>query len=99
MDLTEQINGLNNQISSLFPGCEVDLQEMLRLLLSGDVTGALQLCFQDLAQIMQGEFQSFSRVVVMLLCVGILAALLMNLTDLFENKQIADIGFYFVYLF
>lgn len=99
MELTEQINGLNNQISSLFPGCEVDLQEMLRLLLSGDVTGALQLCFQDLAQIMQGEFQSFSRVVVMLLCVGILAALLMNLTDLFENKQIADIGFYFVYLF
>ena len=99
MDLTEEITGLNDEINRLFTGFSVDLDALFEMLLSGNVSGALQMCFQNLAQAFQGEIKSFKSMIVMLLCVGILAALLMNLTDLFENKQIADIGFYFVYLF
>ena len=99
MELTEEIKGLNNQISSLFPAYQIDLPKLFELLISGNVTEALKLCFQDLAGALQGEVGSFTGTIAMLLGVGILAALLMNLTDLFENRQIADIGFYFVYLF
>jgi len=99
MDLAEEMAGLNEQIGSLFPGWEIDLPRLFEMLVQGKVTDVIKLLLGQLAGAMQGEMESIWEMLVLLLCVGILAALLMNLTDLFENRQIADIGFYFVYLF
>ena len=99
MDLTEEITGLNEQIGRLFPGQVFDLQDMAAKLMRGEITEVMELCFRNMADGLRGEIRSFLGLVVLLLCVGMIAALLMNLTGLFENKQIADIGFYFVYLF
>lgn len=99
MDLTAEIEELNEQIKTLFPGYQFDLGELLGLLIQGKITDVMKMLFQNMAQILQGELKSAAGIFVTLLCIGLIAALLMNLTDLFENKQIADIGFYFVYLF
>ena len=98
-NLAEEMNLLNEEIQNLFPGTSLNLGELLELLLQGKITGVMKLLFQNIGQMFLGEIGSFAEIAVMLLCIGILAALLLNLTDLFENKQIGDIGFYFVYLF
>lgn len=99
MDLTSEIAGLNGQIDRIFSGYEIDLQELFTLLLQGKITEVMQMLFRDLARLLQGEMGSFLKLLILLFSISILAALLTNLTDLFENRQIADIGFYFVYLF
>jgi len=99
MNLTDEIAGLSGEIDRLFSGSEIDLQELFSLLLQGRITDVMKMLFRNLAQAFRGEMESFLRLIVLLLCISIIAALLMNLTDLFENRQIADIGFYFVYLF
>ncbi len=99
MDLTEEIAALNEQIGQLFPGQVFDLQDMAAKLMQGEITEVMELCFRNMADGLRGEVRSFLGMIVLLLCVGMIAALLMNLTGLFENRQIADIGFYFVYLF
>lgn len=98
-NLTDAIVTLNEQVNGLFPDCHIDLKELFEMLLQGKVTEVMKLLFEDMARIFQGETKSLAEIMILLLCLGILAALLTNLTELFENKQIADIGFYFVYLF
>lgn len=99
MGLTEEVRSLNRQVGSLFSGYEFDLAELLELLLKGKITDATKLLFQNFGQMVTGEWKSMMQVVVLLLCLGILSALLMNLTELLESRQIADVGFYVVYLF
>lgn len=99
MDLTAEINGLNEQIGRLFPTYRFDLGELFELLIQGKISDVMKLLFQNMGQMLKGELESTLGIFITLLCIGIIASLLMNLTDLFENKQIADIGFYFVYLF
>lgn len=98
-DLADEIIGLNEQINRLFVNYEIDLKQLFELLLQGKITEVMKLLFQDMGQMFSGEIKGCVEILVLLLCIGMLAALLMNLTDLFENRQIADIGFYFVYLF
>ena len=98
-DLTAELTDLNEQMNGLFGNYEIDVKELLELLVQGKITDVLKLLFQDMGQAFGGEIGSFMEILILLLCIGMLAALLLNLTDLFENKQIADIGFYFVYLF
>ncbi len=99
MNLTDEIADLSGQIDQIFSGYEINLQELFTLLLQGKITEVMQMLFRDLAQLLQGEMKSFLKLIILLLCISIIAALLTNLTELFENRQIADIGFYFVYLF
>lgn len=98
-NLTREMQMINKQIQGLFPGYQLELGKMLELLLQGDITNVIKLLFQNMGQIFQGELGNFKEIAVMLLCVGMIASLVLNLTDLFENRQIGDIGFYFVYLF
>lgn len=97
--VTEEINRLNEQVTSLFPATTIELGELFELLLQGKITDVIKLLMQNIGQTVCGDVRSFAKVAMLLICVGMLAALLHNLTDLFENRQIGDIGFYFVYLF
>lgn len=97
--VTEEINRLNEQVTSLFPTTTIELGELFELLLQGKITDVIKLLMENVGQTVYGDVRSFTKVAMLLICVGMLAALLHNLTELFENKQIGDIGFYFVYLF
>ncbi len=97
--VTEEINRLNEQVTSLFPTTTIELGELFELLLQGKITDVTKLLMENVGQTVYGDVRSFTKVAMLLICVGMLAALLHNLTELFENKQIGDIGFYFVYLF
>ncbi len=99
VDLAKEMRGLNDEISGLFPGYQLDLSELFGLLAQGKIIDVMKMLFQGGMQSFWGECESLLQIAAMLICIGLLSSLLVNLTELFENKQIADIGFYFVYLF
>lgn len=94
-----ELSHLNEQIQSLFPNVSFDMEELLGLLLQGKITDVIKILFSHTRQSVCGELESFARLAVLLFCIALLSALLMNLTDLVENRQLGDIGFYFMYLF
>lgn len=97
--ITEEMNQLNAQIQSLFPAVVLDLDMLFGLLMRGKITDVIKILMQNTGERLYGEFGSFAKLAVMLFCVSLLSALLLNLMDLFENRQLGDIGFYFAYLF
>lgn len=97
--LSDELSQINTQLSSLFPEYQIDAGELFGLLLQGKVTDVMKMLFSGMAQIFRGEAGSFAELAVMLLCIGLLTSLLLNLTELFENRQIGDMSFYFMYLF
>ena len=97
--LTREMNQISAQVEQLFQGYDFKMEELFQLLLQGKITDVTKMLFQNMAQAFSGEVGSYVEMLAMLLSVGILSALLMNLTDLFKNKQIGDLSFYFIYLF
>lgn len=96
--LSSEMDRLNEQMVSLFPNYQIDLGKLFELLLQGKITDVMKMLFSNMEQVFRGEVGSFAELAVMLLCIGMLTALLMNLTELFENRQIGDMSFYFMYL-
>lgn len=99
----EEIQKISSQIEKLLPGAGLDtgdrLGDVFRLLLQGKVWEVLRILFHDMKGMIMSEAGGMVQLVVLLLGIGLIAALLLHFTELFENRQIADIGFYFVYLF
>lgn len=89
---------LESGIRALFPQYHIDLKELFTQFLSGDVIGALTGLFEQAAQGLFTELSSIRNILIYLLVLGVIAALLTNFADIFENHQIADVSFYFVYL-
>lgn len=94
-----EMERLQEEIGSLFPTLSVDLDELFHMILQGKISDVIKILMQHTMQSVSAEIGSFGRLAVMLLGIALLAALLMNLTSMFENRQLGDIGFYFVYLF
>lgn len=99
----EEIQKISSQIEKMLPGGGLDtgdrLGDIFRLLLQGKVWEVLRILFHDMKGMIMNEAGGMVQLVVLLLGIGLIAALLFHFTELFENRQIADIGFYFVYLF
>lgn len=85
-------------IRALFPQYHIDLEGLFAQFLSGDIIGALTGLLEQAAGGMLSELSSVRNILVYLLVLGVIAALLTNFADVFENHQVADISFYFVYL-
>lgn len=94
-----ELHHLNEQIQGLFPNVSLDMEELFRLLLQGKITEVIKILLHHTRQSVYGELESFAKLAALLFCIALLSALLMNLTDLVENRQLRDIGFYFMYLF
>ena len=90
---------IENQLSTLFPQLQIDLEGLLLKALTGDVMGALSEMAETVAGGIKTEFFSMRSTFVLLLLMGISAALISNFMQIFDRHQVADIGFYFMYLF
>ncbi len=92
------LEGVASELDALFPEYSFDLSGLLEKVLSGDITGALG----DIGDaVLGGSLQHFAgmkEILVWVLLVGITASVITHFVDLFENRQIADLSFYFTYL-
>lgn len=92
------LGALGKQVEDMFPGQNISMEGIIEEIITGDIIGAISMIwkgsFGGLGQQMAGMKELF----VMLLMIGIFAALVGHFIEVFDNHQIADLSFYFTYL-
>ncbi|MGN0431885.1 MAG: stage III sporulation protein AE [Lachnospiraceae bacterium] len=89
---------LEASLSGIFPDNRFDLQEMFSRLLSGDIWGGISYAFQTAVNGMVSEFASIKEIFIWIMVLGVAAAVIAHFIEIFDNHQIADMGFYFTYM-
>lgn len=92
------LDQLQDGIARLFPEKTLDLGQLLTQVMSGDLVGAFQGLFQGFTSDITNQFLSLRDVFIWLLILGIVSSLLTHFVEIFDRQQVADIGFYFMYL-
>ena len=103
MDITSfwneyEMDELNRQLSQFFPDMEWNMKELFTQITSGDVWGALVLFGKQFFASIGQQAAGLKGMIVWLLILGIVSALFVHFGDIFENHQISDLSFYFLYL-
>lgn len=92
------MDGLQQELDGLFAKPGISLAELFQRILSGDVLGAVTDTLSAAAEGMAAELGSVKQVLVWLLVLGIASALISHFIAIFDSHQVADMGFYFMYL-
>lgn len=89
---------LNQKFSAFFPEIEWNMKELFEQIVSGDVWGAMVSFAEQFFAAIGQQADGLKSMVVWLLILGIISSLFARFGDLFESRQISEIGFYFLYL-
>lgn len=92
------LDRLEEGIGTLFPERQLSLEKLFSLVMSGDIFGALELLFQGGISDFFGQLAGMRNVFVWLLVLGIVSSLMTHFVEIFDRRQVADMGFYFMYL-
>lgn len=92
------LDKLEEGMAALFPARQLSLEKLFSLVMSGDIFGALGLLFQGGISDFFGQLAGMRNVFVWLLVLGIVSSLMTHFVEIFDRRQVADIGFYFMYL-
>ena len=93
------MSGVNEGMDSLFPGFQVDAGELLTMIMKGETGEAFGLLWGQVKDSFAGEFAGVKKILVSILVLGVLSAFFEQFSDLFAGGQVAQAGFYFLYLF
>lgn len=103
-DVEEEVLGLfefseiDQILEEITPGERLHFGEMVEGLVSGDLTFSKELLGRLLKDQLFYEWESSRNALVHLLLIVITAAIFANFADIFKNAQIAEMGFYVLYL-
>ncbi len=89
---------INQSLAGFFPDMEWNLKELFSQMLSGDVWGALTYFGKQFLVCAGQQTQGLKSMIVWLFILGILSAVFVHFGDIFENHQISELSFYFLYL-
>lgn len=92
------MDGLQQELDGLFAQPGISLAELFQRILSGDVLGAITDTISAAVDGMAAGLGSLKQVLVWLLVLGIAATLISHFIEIFDSHQVADLGFYFLYL-
>lgn len=92
------LGGLEQEMEALFPDFSFDIGELFGGILQGDVIGALGNALESVMGSLGGQLLGLKDTLIWLLILGIAAAMITHFVSIFDNHQIADLSFYFVYL-
>lgn len=93
------LDSINEGMDSLFPGMELDAGQLLSMIMSGRVTDAFKMLLGQVKDSLWGELSGLRQIFIYILLLGVVSALFSEFSDLFAGQQIAQAGFYFLYLF
>lgn len=82
----------------LFPDYTFDGKVIMNLILQGRLWEAAKELGNGITGAIHSQTGEVKTVFLTILVLGIVAALFVNFADLFQNHQVSDIAFYFVYL-
>lgn len=93
------MSNIDKGVSDLFPGMNIDTEGLLSMIMQGKVLEALKVLLEQVKESFWGEVAGIRQVFIYILILGIVSALFSGFSDLFACQQIAQSGFYFLYLF
>ncbi|MCM1057283.1 MAG: stage III sporulation protein AE [Firmicutes bacterium] len=92
------LDSLSEGIQQLFPGAGISAERLLEQVMSGDILGALSYLFTGGAAGITNQLSGMRNVFIWLLVMGIVSSLITHFVEVFDVHQVADMGFYFMYL-
>lgn len=101
MDVLWQDYGLDRLeegMQTLFPRNTLSLDHLIAQVMQGDVLGAIENLFSGVITDFTGQLTGMRNVFVWLLVLGIVSSLMTHFVEIFNKRQVADVGFYFMYL-
>ena len=97
LDLFE-FGEVDEALKELFPEERVDFKDTLMGVLSGDLTFSAELLNQLVLDQLDYAFRISRKNLIHILAIAAIAAVLHNFSGIFQNRQIAGISFYVVYM-
>ncbi len=92
------LDKLEEGMRTLFPQSKLSLEKVLGQIMEGDVFGALGALFRDGISDIWGQLAGMRNVLIFLLILGLVSSLMTHFVEVFDMHQVADMGFYFMYL-
>ena len=93
---TYNFTELETMLSQLFPDNSITFSELVTECMNGKLNA--KLIINILKSSLLSGIEESKNVFLMIVIIGILSALFVNFGQMFENRQISDIAFYFMYL-
>lgn len=89
---------ISRSLEEMLPDYRWDTQEILNRILQGEIFAAVGLVWEGIKGTLGAELAGLKNIFAAILILGIVSALFSNFSDIFQNHQVADISFYFLYL-
>lgn len=96
--LWQDMDAVEKQFETLFPEHHFNGKQVLSLILQGNIKGAVTTLISGLTGTVKAQFGEIRTLFVLILILGITAALFSNFADIFQSRQVSDIAFYFIYM-
>lgn len=96
---TIDMGAVNEGVKELFPELSIDGTRLLRMIMQGEVKEAAAMLTEQVKNETTGKLLGMKQIFISILVLGILSALFSEFSDLFAGRQLAQAGFYFLYLF
>ena len=87
-----------DNLEQMLPDYELDVKEIMGQIIKGEILSAMGLLWDGVKGKLFAELTGMRNIFASVLILGIISALFTNFSDVFQNHQIADISFYFLYL-
>ena len=92
------LDRLEEGIQSLFPSYRLSAEALFSKVIDGDITGAAAELFHGMTAGLFSQLEGMKNIFIWLLVLGILSSLMTRFVEIFDRHQVADLGFYFMYL-
>lgn len=89
---------VSRNLKDMLPDYEWDTRAILDHILQGEIFAAAGLVWDGIRGTLGAEVAGLKNIFAAILILGIVSALFSNFSDIFQNHQVADISFYFLYL-
>ncbi|MDE6892830.1 MAG: stage III sporulation protein AE [Lachnospiraceae bacterium] len=93
------LGAVNEGMENLFPGLSIDAETLLQMIISGNAGEAFKMLAGGVKDALVGEVSGIKNILIYILLLGVMSAVFSEFSDLFSGGQIAQAGFYFLYLF
>lgn len=93
------MSSIEQGVDDLFPGMNIDAGQLLSMIMQGEISEAFKVLVVQVKGSFSGEVKGIRQVFIYILILGVVSALFSGFSDLFAGQQIAQAGFYFLYLF
>lgn len=89
---------LQENINRLFPEYSLSLEEIMDKLIRGELLDAVKYIFDGTIGAVFLQMAGLRDILFLLLLLGIASSVLTHFVEIFDRHQIADMGYYFMYL-